>query len=193
VAAALHEAAAGRLPAWAEAGEARVAHMARVAALLEEWARALRLDDRERARWRAAAWLHDALRDAAPETLRALLPDEASDLPELLLHGPAVARRLEAEGVDDAPLLRAVAYHTLGHPEFDRLGRALYLADFLDPGRDFLTHERAELRARMPHDADRVLVHVVRLRIRHLLDRDCAIRPETCAFWNTLVGRARTT
>jgi HD superfamily phosphohydrolase YqeK len=166
--------------------------MARVAALLEEWARALRLDDRDRARWRAAAWLHDALRDAAPESLRALLPHESHDLPESLLHGPAVARRLEAEGVDDAPLLRAVAYHTLGHPEFDRLGRALYLADFLDPGRDFLTDERAQLRTRMPHDADRVIVQVVRLRIAHLLDRNIALRPETCAFWNALVARART-
>jgi len=62
-------AAAGRLPRWAAAGEERRAHMARVAALLEAWARDLGLGNRDILRWRAAGYLHDALRDASPRRL----------------------------------------------------------------------------------------------------------------------------
>ena len=41
------------MPPWAEAGERRRAHVARVVALLDAWADAMRLDDAERLAWRA--------------------------------------------------------------------------------------------------------------------------------------------
>jgi HD superfamily phosphohydrolase YqeK len=181
------DAAAGALPDWAVVGEERLAHIHRVAALMDEWAVALRLDDAERARWRAAAWLHDALRDAADEELRPIVPASLRLLPTPLLHGPAVARRLADEGVHDAALLRAVACHTLGSAEFDLLGRALYAADYLEPGRSFRAGERAAQRARMPHQLNDVLIEIVRARLTHLLDSGSAIRPETLGFWNQLV------
>jgi HD superfamily phosphohydrolase YqeK len=186
VADALPDAAAGRLPAWAAVGPARRAHIERVAALLDEWAVELELDAVERGRWRAAAWLHDALRDADVDALRALVPEPLRDLPVQLLHGPAVAARLRDDGVADTSLLDAVSFHTLGHPRLDRLGRALYAADFLEPGRTFAVSERAALRARMPHAFDAVLVAVVRARMTHLLASGRPIREETVAFWNVL-------
>jgi len=181
-------AAAGRLPTWAVAGEARRAHIARVAALMDRWAEELGLPDAERRRWKAAAWLHDALRDAPAEELRGQVPAELRDLPAPLLHGPAAAERLREEGVRDEALLHAIAYHTLGHPALDRLGRALYLADFLEPGRTFDPLGGAVLRARLPAAMDEVLVEVAAARIAFLLDRRRTLRPETVAFWNTLIG-----
>lgn len=180
-------AARGELPAWARAGAARREHIARVAALMDEWARGLGLPEEERARWRAAAWLHDALREAPPEELRPLVPEEFRHLPGPLLHGPAVAARIAGEA--DASLQDAVRFHTVGHPRLDRLGRALYLADFLEPGRDFSREWCAELRARMPGELDAVLLEVVAARIRHLLERRKPIRPETASFWSALTGR----
>src|SRR5687767_6850364 len=56
-------AARGELPGWAVAGAARREHIARVAGLLDSWAVGLGLQGVERARWRAAGWLHDALRE----------------------------------------------------------------------------------------------------------------------------------
>ncbi|HLU24859.1 MAG TPA: HD domain-containing protein [Longimicrobiales bacterium] len=182
----IEAAAAGRLPAWAEAGEARRAHMARVAALMDAWAEGLGLDGAERVRWRAAAWLHDALRDADPERIRGLLPPELRDLPPPLVHGPAAAVRLRQDGVADESLLRAIAYHTIGHPSLDRLGRALYLADFLEPGRTFDPGGRAALRARMPEAMDAVLATVVERRIAYLLVGRRRLRLETIQFWNEL-------
>jgi len=181
-------ASAGRLPPWAKAGPERVAHMARVAGLMGDWAARSGLDARDVVRWRAAAWLHDALRDEDAGALRHLVPDALRDLPPKVLHGPAAAGRLERDGVEDAPLRRAVAYHTLGHPDLDTLGRALYLADFLDPGRSFRGDWRAGLRSRMPGAMRDVLRAVLAARICYLLDRGFTLRPETTAFWNRIVS-----
>lgn len=184
----IDRASRGELPSWAVAGSARREHIRRVAALMADWAARLGLGPEERKRWSAAAWLHDALRDAPAEVLRPMVPPELRDLPGPLLHGPATASRLRAEGVDDAALLDAVAFHTLGHPHFDRLGRALYLADFLEPGRTFEPVWRAALRARLPEAMETVLVEVAAARIEHLLMMQRPIRTETLAFWNSLVS-----
>ncbi len=187
-AASIERAAAGELPEWAEAAPSRRAHGRRVVALLDDWACRFGFDPAERRRWRAAGWLHDALRDADPTSLRARVPAWARDLPGPLLHGPAAAARLEAEGVRDRAVLDAVAYHTLGHPDLGRLGRALYLADFLEPGRAFEPARRAALRARMPDAFDEVLVEVAAARIMHLIESRRPVRPESLAFWNSLVA-----
>jgi 2-amino-4-hydroxy-6-hydroxymethyldihydropteridine diphosphokinase len=167
-------------------GPERRAHIARVAALLGTWAAALGLDPAERDEWIAAGWLHDVLRDAPPESLRAEVPAELRDVPGPLLHGPAAAERLR--GRASPRLLDAVRYHSIGHPSRDRLGRALYLADFLEPGRDFETEWRAWLTARMPGEMDVVLVEVVAARISHLVTSRKPIRPETAAFWSQIVS-----
>jgi HD superfamily phosphohydrolase YqeK len=83
-------------------------------------------------------------------------------------------------------LLNAIGYHTFGHPGLGRLGRALYLADFLEPGRGWQPAWRAALRARLPDAMDEVLVDVAAARITHLLRRRQRIWPETHAFWNSL-------
>lgn len=182
------EAASGRLPEWAELGPARRAHAARLAELLDEWAARLGLPEGERVRWRAAGWLHDALKSADPEELRQRVGPEFRDFPAPTLHGPGAAARLAADGVDDAGLLRAIAYHTIGHPELDLLGRALYLADYVEPGRDEEDPSRAALRARLPDAMDEILPQVIADRIRYSLARRRPLRAETVAFWNTVVG-----
>ena len=148
-------AARGELPEWARASEKRRAHIGRVAALMGEWAAALGLPEEERTRWLAAGWLHDALREAPPEELRPLVPEEFRGLPGKLLHGPAAAERLAGEA--DPELLDAIRYHTLGSARFGRLGRALYLADFLEPGRRFEPEWTASMRARMPAENEWLL------------------------------------
>lgn len=180
-------AARGELPPWAVAGPGRRAHMDRVHRLVGGWAEADPTLGARATVLRASAWLHDAVRDADPAELRPAVPPELRELPDPLLHGPAAAARLRDDGVRDRELLRAVTYHTTGHPELGPAGRALYLADFLEPGRDFLPGWRGELRSRMPGEKEDVLVEVVRARIAHLLERGKAVRGETMAFWNALV------
>jgi HD superfamily phosphohydrolase YqeK len=165
-------------------------HMGRVADLLGEWAQDLGLPEQDALRWRAAGYLHDALRDADPGVIKEGLPPRFADLPDDVIHGPAAAHRLAGEGVVDEALLRAVAYHTTGHPELDELGTAVYAADFLEPGRKQLVEERRALRARMTREPESVVREVAKLRIGRLVSSELPIPSETCGFWNTLVREA---
>ncbi len=184
----IRSAADGELPDWAEAGKSRRAHMARVAVLMKEWSRQMGLRKVDRIRWVAVGYLHDALRDARPNTLRPLLSPAFRDAPGNLLHGPAAAVYLERCGVADYEVLHAIRYHTVGHPSLTTLGRALYAADFLEPGRRLRPNFRAKLRQRMPGDLNPVVQEILGARIEHLVDRESAMRPETVNFWNALVG-----
>ena len=172
------------LPTWAVVSEKRRAHITRVTALLGEWADAMRLSEGERREWRDAGLLHDALRDADESTLRALVPASEYTLP--MLHGPAAAARLEADGEARTALLDAIRYHTVGSATWARTGRALYMADYLEPGRRFAQRERAELAARVPGDFDAVFRTVVRQRIEWALREGKSLYPECVAMWNAV-------
>lgn len=180
-------AADGRLPAWAEASEDRYAHMSRVADLMERWARAWALESQDVARYRAAGMLHDALRDADFDTLRPRVDPAIRDRPGKMLHGPAAAARLKDDGVEDRDLVLAIAWHTLGHPGFGRIGRALYLADYLEPGREYESEALATSRARVPAELDAVLREVAAERIGRSLERGRPLLTPTIEFWNGLL------
>ena len=171
------------LPSWAEASEKRRAHIARVSALLDEWAKGLQLKKREAAAWHDAGLLHDGLRDAPESVLRELagaLPGFTLDM----LHGPAVAELLRRQGESRTELLEAIRYHTVGSCAWGRLGRALYMADYLEPGRKFSRADRAYLAAQVPQDFDGTFRQVVRARLEWSLREGMQLYPETVQLWN---------
>ena len=161
------------LPAWTVATPERRAHIERVVALLNEWARAMTVPPDERARWLRAGWLHDALRDAPA----------ASELD----HGPLAAEHAARDGEHDQGVLDAVRYHSIGYAGWDEVGRMLYLADYLEPGRTFDREARRDLAARVPAERDAVLREVVRRRIEWTVRSGWPLREETVRFWNALV------
>jgi HD superfamily phosphohydrolase YqeK len=161
--------------------------MRRVSDLMGTWAGRLGLPGDGVARWRAAGLLHDSLRDADFETLRPRVGRDLRDAPGKMLHGPAAAARLREEGVDDEPLLLAIAWHTLGHPDFDQLGRGLYLADYTEPGREYESAELAAKRDRVPDDMIGVLREVAEDRISRSLRKGRPLVEATVGFWTGLV------
>jgi len=167
------------VPAWAQVSAQRRAHIERVAAQLDEWAHAMRVPAGERDRWLRAAWLHDALRDAP--------------LGDRVAHGPAAADRAAADGERDRGVLDAIRYHTVGFAGWDDVGRMLYLADFLEPGRDAAgaRSDRAELARRVPSERDAILREVARRRIEWVVRSGWPLPAATVGFWNALVGRAK--
>ena len=175
------------LPAWAIVSDRRRAHIGRVTSLLERWAVDMRLDDAERRSWRDAGLLHDALRDADDTVLKDLAGATfGSDVPVEILHGPAAAERLRREGEGRVQLLDAVRYHTVGHGEWDRVGQALYMADFLEPGRKFMQVDRAWLAAQVPNDFAGAFRQVVRMRLEWSLREGKQLYPPTVALWNAV-------
>jgi 2-amino-4-hydroxy-6-hydroxymethyldihydropteridine diphosphokinase len=143
---------------------------------LKSWADQMQVTDAERDRWVRAGWLHDALRDAP--------------LGGPTAHGPAAADRAAADGERDRGVLDAVRYHTIGSAEWDDVGRMLYLADFLEPGRAADPTDRSDLARRVHTERDAILQEVARRRIEWMLRSGWQVPPETVGFWNQLVGRA---
>jgi 2-amino-4-hydroxy-6-hydroxymethyldihydropteridine diphosphokinase len=172
------------LPPWQVTTARRRAHIGRVVALLESWAGAMRLAPAEAAAWRDAGRWHDALRDAPAEQLRPYVDDPA--MPAPLLHGPAAATRLAAEGESRADVLDAIRWHTTGRRDWGRTAQALYMADYLEPGRPFDNERRALLAARVPEDFTRTLHDVVRERLIWSLREGKALHPESVALWNAI-------
>jgi HD superfamily phosphohydrolase YqeK len=162
----------------------RRGHVERVTALLDRWAREMRLDASEANDWRDAGLWHDALRDAPESELRRLVPE--APWPLHVLHGPAAATRLTAEGESRVAVLEAIRWHTIGCATWDRPGRALYMADFLEPGRNFSPQDRTFLADHVAHDFDGVFRQVVRVRIEWTIRDGKPLFPETAALWNAV-------
>jgi HD superfamily phosphohydrolase YqeK len=172
------------LPVWACASAGRRNHIARVVTLLEEWGKDLALSGDELSAWVDAGRYHDALRDATPAELRLLVSDAA--IPDAVLHGVAAAARLEREGEARASVLEAVRSHTTGSAAWDRTGKALFMADYLDSARPFDRERRALLAARVVNDFDGVFRQVVRARIEWALHEGHSLYPQTVELWNSL-------
>jgi len=171
-------------PVWAQVTERRRSHIDRVVVLLDRWARALDVPAETHQAWLDAGQWHDALRDASVDDLRSLSADGES--PEGLLHGPAAAARLAVDGESRADVLSAIRWHTVGHREWSAVGRALYMADLLEPGRRFMPVDRAYLADRVIDDFDGTFRQVLRMRLEWALREGHALRPETVALWNAV-------
>ncbi len=162
----------------------RRAHIGRVVALLSHWAQAMSLGEIESAAWHDAGRWHDALRDADESLLRELTGDREKPLG--FLHGPAAAHRLAADGEPRAEVLDAIRWHTVGNVSWTRTGRALYMADFLEPGRQFMQADRKFLADRVPTAFDEVFRQVVRLRMEWALREGKGFDAQTVALWNSV-------
>ena len=171
------------LPPWARVSEKRRMHIERVTALLDSWAARLALSPEEAQAWHDAGRLHDALRDASEPLLRELAGDSPDYFLEML-HGPAAAEQLRRDGEKRSDVLDAVRFHTIGSVAWGRVGRALYMADYLDPGRGFARADRAYLAAQVPTDFDGTFRQVVRSRLEWALREGMRLYPEAVALWN---------
>jgi HD superfamily phosphohydrolase YqeK len=173
-------------PHWAHIHEERRGHVERVAALVSAWADEMAIPGAERTRWHKAVVLHDSLKDAPAELLDELVPDWWT-IPGLR-HGPAAAVRAEHFGETDTAVLDAVRYHSVGYFKWELVGKILFLADYLEQGRDFHTARHDQLSSRVPYDLDATLRAVTAERLSGVLSYDFPLLAETVEFWNSLVN-----
>ena len=165
------------LPAWAQVSRGRARHIVRVTTLLGEWADAMGLASDDRQCWVDAGRYHDALRDAPVDELRALAGLGLEEVE--LLHGPAAAAKLERAGETRRNLLDAIRYHSIGWKDWDAVGKALYMADYLEPGRKFDLERRAALSALVPRDFEGAFRDVVRSRMAYARENGFTEYPES--------------
>lgn len=91
-----------------------------------------------------AGLLHDYAREISSSELLEIvlehqIPYDAIDLLQPnLLHGPVGAWMLQQQGIiTDESILNAIRWHTTGHPDMDQLARIIYIADYIEPSREF--------------------------------------------------------
>ena len=90
-----------------------------------------------------AALLHDVAKEESSSEMLDLIISENLDL-DLLQYGPQIwhapvgavqARREFA--VEDEAILNAIKYHTIGAPEMGDVEKVIFIADYIEHGRDF--------------------------------------------------------
>jgi len=104
-----------------------------------------------------------------------------------LLHsktGAAVAKYIygESDAVYDA-----IFYHTTGRGNMSLLGKILYVADYMEPNRDF--PEVGELRRLAYEDLDRAVALGAELAIQEMREKHREIHPNTLACYRSAGGQ----
>jgi predicted HD superfamily hydrolase involved in NAD metabolism len=157
----------------------RYKHTLRVADTAEDLALA---HDLEADRARLAALLHDAARETGPEEFLNLADKwhlQVGDLERQspkLLHGPVAAEMARRElGVDDGEILEAVRAHTTGKPGMGTLALVLYVADKIEPARDYPSVGRLRRLAR--EDLNEAAAESLRRAIAHNEERGKTTHP----------------
>jgi predicted HD superfamily hydrolase involved in NAD metabolism len=159
----------------------RYGHTLRVADTAERLAQIHGLDP---AQVRLAALLHDAARETEPEEFLRLAGEwdlsvgEPERQSPKLLHGPVAAELARRElSVEDEEVLGAIRVHTVGEPVMGPLALALYVADKIEPARDYPSVER--LRHLASEDLREAAIEALRRVIAHNEERDRPIHPSS--------------
>jgi len=139
---------------------------------------------------RTAGMLHDLARLwPAPrlleEAARRNYPvDDFERRNPIVLHAPLSAMLAQERfGLRDPEVAAAIAAHTLGAPEMSPLARVLFLADALEPQRDF--QERSRLWELALQDLDAAMYATLESTLAYARGRGYEIAPRTKAALDT--------
>ena len=141
-----------------------------------------------------SALLHDVARDYTIEEMKSVILQDNPDavfptqmLKEpVLLHaaaGAAVARC--RFGITDEVILRGIAMHTTGGPGMGLLERIVFVADFIEPGRKMNGVKR--VRSLAKQDLDAAMLHILKLVIAYLIDKEKIIMDESIDAYNDII------
>lgn len=129
--------------------EKRFNHTLGVVSVAEELAK---LNNYDVSKARLAALLHDCCKNLSDEDKDEFIKKYNIDLSRFgnvdqIKHGPIGAYYLKyVFEIEDEDIFNAVYYHSTGRPDMSTLEKIIYLADFLDPGRDRTGYEENYLK-----------------------------------------------
>ncbi len=101
----------------------------------------------------------------------------------VLLHAPVGASIVEALGFDD--YVKAIRWHTLGSKDMGRLGLILYLADYLEPRRSFLTDAQRVAYNKM-ESLEIICLNVLKQMKHHFKDNALSFATSTKGLYDYL-------
>lgn len=140
-----------------------------------------------------AAALHDYAKHYSAEEMidyarqKGLAIDEIMQRSSELLHGFVGAEMVkERFDLDDEDLLNAIRYHTIGRAGMSLLEKVIYLADAIEPGRDYPGLEG--LRQLCYENLDEALLASVTSTLSYVLRSGSMLHPNSVALYNELMA-----
>lgn len=140
-----------------------------------------------------AAIFHDYAKDLPVEKLRQLMIE--STLPKDLLkfhhelwHGPVASLLIQREfGITDLDIQHAIRYHTTGRSQMSQLELIIYVADYIEPARNFPGVEEVRGIARV--DLVQAAWLATRNTMQFLMHQKAQIYSDTNEAYNDLTKR----
>ena len=170
-------------------GQSRYNHVERVKDTATELAKIYGADIEEA---KIAALLHDCAKYPQGTNLLKIVDefdiilDDCTIKNHDLIHGPLGAKIAEIEyGVKNRNILEAIYYHTTGKENMNILEKIIYIADYIEPSRNFPGVE--EIRKIAFENIDDAIFISINQTIRFLIDRNKLIHPNTIMARNYLM------
>lgn len=168
----------------------RYQHVLRVEATAIELAKQYGVDPEKAS---IAALMHDYAKDYPEEEMLALA-QKRWDEPTLkeandnVWHGFAAATiAKERYHIEDEDILTAISAHTIGWTEMSPLVKVVFIADYMEPGRDFPGVKKARKLAYK--DINAAVTYKMVETIKHLASEEVAIFLPTIEFYNQWILR----
>lgn len=135
-----------------------------------------------------ACLLHDLKKQEDDQTSRQTiiaenLPLNLLDFGNSVWHGPVAAVYAQKQlDVLDEDILNAVKNHTVGSEHMSMLEKIVFVADYIEPARNFHAVEKARKLAEKSLDA--VVGYASQQTLKHLLENKLKIYPQTILTYN---------
>lgn len=104
----------------------------------------------------------------------------------ILLHAHIGAALLGSRyKISDPEIIRAVRLHTTGGARMSKLDKIIYLADMVEPGRDF--PEVHTIRRLAEEDLDQALLAALNQSVQYIVKKNQLLHPDTIAARNEIL------
>lgn len=134
---------------------------------------------------RLAGLLHDCGKHLSDERMLELCDKYSIKVSKVerenpfLLHGKVGALIAKKKfDIDNEDVLDAISYHVTGKPKMTLLGKIIFIADYIEPNRDFADN-LPMLRELAFDDLDLCLIKILECTLKHLNNKKSVIDPTT--------------
>ncbi|WP_163537822.1 bis(5'-nucleosyl)-tetraphosphatase (symmetrical) YqeK [Gracilibacillus sp. YIM 98692] len=111
------------------------------------------------------------------------LPQDLLEYHPELWHGPVGSKMIEREvGLKDLEVSSAIYWHTTGKRNMSLMDQIIFIADYIEPGRDFPGVD--DVRAVVYDDIDKACWMAAKNTIQFLLSKNASIYPDTFQLYN---------
>jgi predicted HD superfamily hydrolase involved in NAD metabolism len=143
-----------------------------------------------------AGILHDCARNLTSDQLLqmakafSIVVDDVDLCEPILLHAGVGAHLARTEyDIDDAEIGQAIAMHTVGGTDMKLLDKIIYLADFVEPNRNFPGVK--ELRLLAKKDLNQAMLAAFNHTIEYIITEQGLIHPATVKARNSLLQQLK--